>query len=71
MTKIISVDGMMCMHCVSHVKQALEGVDGVQSVDVSLEKKEAVVTMLPGTDCSALKEAITKAGYSVVGCREA
>ena len=27
MTKTLKVEGMMCQHCVAHVKKALEGVE--------------------------------------------
>ena len=33
-TKEISVEGMMCQHCVGHVKKALESVDGVAEATV-------------------------------------
>ena len=43
MQKEIKVEGMMCMHCVAHVKEALSKVNGVTNVEVSLEKKNALV----------------------------
>ena len=36
---------MMCAHCQEHVRKALAAVDGVQSVEVSLEDKQAVVVL--------------------------
>lgn len=39
----ISLEGMMCEHCVSHVKKALEALGGVDHADVSLEEKKATV----------------------------
>ena len=39
MKKIITVDGMMCAHCQSHVQQALAAVEGVEKAEVSLEKE--------------------------------
>ncbi len=36
LAKHFKVDGMMCMHCVGYVTQALENVDGVIRADVSL-----------------------------------
>lgn len=44
MTVVFDVDGMTCMNCVGHVKEALEGVDGVKKVDVSLQDKSATVS---------------------------
>ena len=63
MTKTLKVEGMMCMHCVSHVKKALEAVEGVRSVDVSLEKKQAVVTLAHEVADQALVDAVKAAGY--------
>ena len=40
MKKIVTVDGMMCMHCVAHVKDALSKVEGVSDVVVSLDEKQ-------------------------------
>lgn len=36
MERVIFIEGMMCAHCQSHVKNALEAVSGVESVDVEL-----------------------------------
>jgi hypothetical protein len=37
-TFTISVEGMMCMHCVAHVEKALLAVKGVQSAKADLER---------------------------------
>ena len=63
MTKTLKVEGMMCMHCVSHVQKALEAVDGVSAVEVSLEKKQAVVTLAHEVADQALVDAVKAAGY--------
>ncbi|MBR3894285.1 MAG: heavy metal translocating P-type ATPase [Clostridia bacterium] len=62
-TYVLSIEGMMCQHCVSHVKTALEAVKGVKSVSVSLEENNATVTASASPD--ALKAAVTAAGYVV------
>lgn len=64
MKKKILIEGMSCEHCVAHVKDALEGIDGVSSVAVNLEGKYATVE----TDVNdeILKEAIEEEGYDVV-----
>ncbi|MDO4179003.1 MAG: heavy-metal-associated domain-containing protein [Phascolarctobacterium sp.] len=64
MTKTISISGMMCMNCVKAVTEALKNVDGVQAVEVSLEKKNAVVTGAALND-AALKEAVEDTGFDV------
>ncbi|GAA0740247.1 heavy-metal-associated domain-containing protein [Clostridium oceanicum] len=38
--KTILIEGMSCMHCVSHVKEALEEIGGT-NIDVNLSTKEA------------------------------
>ena len=65
-THVVSVEGMMCHRCVAHVKEALEGLKGVKSVEVSLENKSATVTAVKSVTLDRVKEAITKAGYQVV-----
>lgn len=69
MKKTISIEGMMCMHCVKHVKDALSAVDGISSVEVSLENKNAIVTLTKDVSDSALKAAVENAGYDVTEIR--
>lgn len=63
MTKTLTVDGMMCQHCVAHVKKSLEAIDGVESAEVSLENKNAVITMTKDVDNGLIKDVIAEAGY--------
>ena len=65
-TKTISIEGMMCQHCVSHVNSALRAVPGVQDVTVSLENKNAVVSIDASVTDEALRKAVTDADYEVV-----
>ena len=65
MKKILSVEGMMCMHCVKHVTDALAAVDGVSSVDVNLKKKRATVVLERDVADEALVSAVVAAGYEV------
>ena len=62
----LTVLGMMCAHCVAHVKSALQKVDGVKDVEVSLENKTAVVTLTSDVNNDVLKSAVTNEGYEVV-----
>lgn len=64
MEKRIQVEGMMCEHCVAHVKKALEGVKGVEKTEVSLAKKEAVVILKEAVSDETLVHAVEEAGYS-------
>ncbi len=60
-TITLKVTGMMCQHCVAHVKAALEGVAGVESAAVSFENASATVT--GSADRAALIAAVKAAGY--------
>ena len=60
----ISVEGMMCMHCVAHVEKALLAVKGVKSAKADLAAANVTVEAV-GVEESALKAAITAAGYKV------
>ena len=64
MKKQIAVEGMMCQMCVKHVNKALAAVDGVASVEVSLENKNAVVTLDKDVADAVLAAAVTDAGYT-------
>lgn len=66
MQKTLNITGMMCNHCVAHVKKALESVDGVSSVNVSLENNNATVTLSHPVDDATLAKAVTDEGYEVV-----
>lgn len=65
MTKTMIVEGMSCGHCTARVQKALEAVDGVVSVVMSLEEKSAVVTMDKEVPDETLKAAVTEADYEV------
>ena len=58
----LHVEGMMCMHCVKHVEDALKKVDGVKIVDVSLDKKEAIIEG-ENLNKEELIKAIVASGY--------
>lgn len=62
MKKKITIEGMMCEHCVAHVKEALENL-GASDVEVSLDGGFAVCE----TDKSdgEIKSAIEEEGYDV------
>ncbi len=71
MKKIITIEGMMCQHCVMHVTKALSAVPGVSGVSVSLEAGEAAVTCESAVTDEALVQAVTGAGYEVKAVRAA
>lgn len=67
MTKVMTVEGMMCGHCTGRVQKALEAVEGVNSVTMSLEEKTAAVDMGTEVPDEVLKAAVADAGYEVMG----
>ena len=64
MQKVIKIEGMMCPRCVAHVEKALTAIPGV-TVQVSLEAGTATVTGDVAND--VLTNAVTEAGYTVLG----
>ena len=66
MKKLVHVEGMGCMKCVAHVKEALEGLDGVSSAEVSLDGKTALVTLTKDVADDAISSAVDEAGYDAV-----
>ena len=63
-TVTLSVPGMTCAACPITIKKALLKVAGVQKVEVSYEKLEAIVTYDDAkTNVVALTHATKRAGY--------
>ncbi|MDR1863057.1 MAG: cation transporter [Treponema sp.] len=62
----LKIEGMSCEHCVKHVKEALEGVAGVISAQVSLKDKSAQVEHEDRVALESLKAAVGGEGYEVL-----
>lgn len=63
-TVTLSVPGMTCAACPITVKKALSKVEGVNQVDVTFEKRQAVVTFDDTkTSVQKLTKATEDAGY--------
>ena len=67
MKKVISIEGMMCNHCTGTVQKALEAVEGVKVVTMSLEQKNATVELASDVADEVLTKAVVDAGYEVKG----
>lgn len=63
--RTLRVKGMSCGHCVKSVTQALEGVQGVSSVNVSLEEGTASFDASPGVSMDRVYEAVERIGFEV------
>lgn len=67
MQTTLDVRGMTCGHCESAVKGALEGLEGVQAVEVNLGSGKVDVTYDGAKVTLAdMREAIEDQGYDVV-----
>ncbi|MEL4356742.1 MULTISPECIES: heavy-metal-associated domain-containing protein [unclassified Luteococcus] len=61
-----TVTGMTCEHCVNHVTEEVEALEGVQAVEVTLEGGSMSVTSDAEIDFAAITEAVAEAGdYTV------
>lgn len=66
LTTTLKIEGMMCQHCQKHVHDALAKMDGVENVEVSLEKNSAEVTSTKEISTADFKKVIEDAGYELV-----
>lgn len=62
----LKVKGMSCQHCVMSVTKALNHLDGIQNVQVDLEKGEVRFDNIKAVAMDRIVKAITEAGYEVV-----
>lgn len=67
MTKTVRIEGMMCTHCESHVKNALEAIDGVTAAKASHTDGTAVIECSSDIADSAIRDAVESAGYKYIG----
>ncbi|HEY8444527.1 MAG TPA: heavy metal-associated domain-containing protein [Bacilli bacterium] len=65
MTKTLKVTNMKCEHCAAAVKEALESVNGVDSVVVNLEEHTATVKHADHVQEEDLIDALAAEGYRV------
>lgn len=65
MTKVMTIEGMMCAHCTGRVQKALEAVAGVTAAVMSLEDKTAALELAEEVGDDVLRAAVTEAGYEV------
>lgn len=68
MRKKLLIDGMSCMNCVRHLKEALqEDISGVKVIDVSLEEKFALIEVEENVTDEMIKDVILDLGYELKG----
>ena len=66
----LTIDGMMCQHCVRTVTKALESLSGVTAVHVDLDSKGATVASSSVVPADDFKKVITTAGYTLLSEKE-
>ncbi len=67
--KVLTIEGMTCMHCVGRVDKALKGIAGAEVV-VDLESGSATVKSSQAISDEVLKGVVEGAGYNVTAIRE-
>ena len=68
----LSITGMSCMGCVETVRSSIAQLEGIDTVIVSLDKANALVTFKPQkTDTANIRNAVELNGYKVTGFKKA
>ena len=62
----ITVKGMSCQHCVASVTKALNDIEGISDVAVSLDKGSATFSEKTPVAPEIIKKAIAAIGFEVV-----
>lgn len=65
--QVVKVGGMMCEGCVRMVDRTLKSLPGVEKVDVSLKKKEAVLKVAEPLSAEVYQKTLEDAGYRFEG----
>ncbi len=64
-TKTINIEGMQCNHCKMSIEKALDSIEGIKKVEVSLENKNAKIEANNQIDNNKITEVIEEAGFTV------
>lgn len=65
--KVISIEGMHCMHCAASVEKAVSSLEGVKSAKVNLDKKICSAKLSGDVSDSELETTIKELGFEVIG----
>ena len=66
MASVLKVKGMSCQHCVMSGKKTLNQLDGIQNVEIDLQKGEVRFDNTKAIAADRIAKAIADAGYEVV-----
>ncbi len=62
----LNIEGMMCMHCEAHMRDALAKLDGVEVIEVSHVNKLAKVKVSKEISDDTFKKVVEDTGYNLV-----
>ena len=66
MIKKLLIEGMICNHCINHLKTALtEDIEGVKVLEVNLDGKYVIVDMKDDIDLNQLKQVIDELDFEL------
>ena len=68
-TRVLTITGMSCGHCVMSVRKELEKIDGILIEDVQIGSARVSIDETGGTD-QDLRRAVEEAGYALTAVRE-
>lgn len=70
MEKRMKIEGMSCDHCATRIEEKLSQLDGIYSIKVDLENKEAILKINKSIENATLKKIVEDLGYIVKEIRE-
>ncbi|MCR4327724.1 MAG: heavy-metal-associated domain-containing protein [Nanoarchaeota archaeon] len=63
MKKKITIEGMHCASCAANIERSLKKVSGINSANVSMMTRKAIIECEDTVKDEELKHAVKKAGY--------
>ena len=66
MVTTLKVKGMSCQHCVMSIRKALGQLEGIQNIDVDLQKGEVRFENKRPVESDRITEAIEAAGFEIL-----
>jgi mercuric ion binding protein len=63
-TEVIATPGVLCGMCAKNIEKAVGALEGIESIEIDVEKKVSTVRFLPAkTDLNTIEASIAKVGY--------
>ena len=64
---IVKIDGMKCDHCAKRIHDSLIKLEGIKSVKVNLEDKNATISYKDNIDIEHVSAVVEEEGFHFVG----